>query len=195
MNSNAKMVTIRQVAQMGIMPEATLRRMVKRNQIPGFYSGKRFLVNVSALNEMLNSPESVSQLSDKSNVNEDEKCESCAHHEACNALLKRLGFDRKTDGNKASTGCKSYVERSKVVELPCKIGDAMWWCLHADCIEGGEKPGVGQDITAEKLVWDGNKWSVLIDGWEAVIGSEDACLSKKEAEKYLSEEDRRLMCE
>lgn len=45
--------TIRETARTGILPETCLRRMVKMGEIPGIYSGSRFLVNYTALVEKL----------------------------------------------------------------------------------------------------------------------------------------------
>ena len=45
--------TIRQTAATGIISEHFLRLMVKQNKCPGIHSGNRFLVNVDALEEML----------------------------------------------------------------------------------------------------------------------------------------------
>ena len=46
--------TIRQTAATGILPEHRLRLMQKQKLLPGIQSGNRFLVNVDALVEMLN---------------------------------------------------------------------------------------------------------------------------------------------
>ena len=46
-------MTIRKVAQRGLISETLLRRMVKNKTCPGVYSGNRFLVNVTALTEQL----------------------------------------------------------------------------------------------------------------------------------------------
>ncbi len=45
--------TIRQAAAMGIISEHYLRQLVARGECPGVWSGNRFLVNVSALAELL----------------------------------------------------------------------------------------------------------------------------------------------
>ena len=45
--------TIRQTAAEGIAPENFIRHLVAEGRCPGIYSGKRFLVNVEALIEML----------------------------------------------------------------------------------------------------------------------------------------------
>lgn len=45
--------TIRQTAATGIISEHYLRLMVKRGECPGIQNGNRYLVNVPALEEML----------------------------------------------------------------------------------------------------------------------------------------------
>ena len=48
-----KMMTIRQAAATGILPEAALRRMVKDGTIPAIYSGTKAFINFERLCEML----------------------------------------------------------------------------------------------------------------------------------------------
>ena len=48
-----KMMTIRQTAATGILPEAALRRMVKEGTIPAIYSGTKAFINFDRLCEML----------------------------------------------------------------------------------------------------------------------------------------------
>ncbi len=45
--------TIRQTAATGILPEHRLRLMVAAGTCPGIRTGNRFLINISALAEML----------------------------------------------------------------------------------------------------------------------------------------------
>ena len=45
--------TIRKTAATGIVPESFLRSLVAQGKCPGVYSGNRFLVNVDALIEQL----------------------------------------------------------------------------------------------------------------------------------------------
>lgn len=47
------LLTIRQTAATGILPEYRIRCMVAQGVCPGIRSGNRFLVNVAALEEML----------------------------------------------------------------------------------------------------------------------------------------------
>ena len=48
-----RMMTIRQIAATGILPEAALRRLVKDGTIPALYSGSKALINFDNLCEML----------------------------------------------------------------------------------------------------------------------------------------------
>ena len=55
MNKSTQFQTIRQVAKLNIIPEYALRRLVKTNRVPGFFSGSRFYVNVPEFENQLNS--------------------------------------------------------------------------------------------------------------------------------------------
>ena len=54
------MVTIRQAASTGILPESALRRMVKDGTIPVIYSGNKAFLNFDRLCEMLSQVGAVS---------------------------------------------------------------------------------------------------------------------------------------
>lgn len=45
--------TIRETVKSEGIPETALRRLVHDGQVPGFYAGNRFYINVSALREQL----------------------------------------------------------------------------------------------------------------------------------------------
>ena len=194
------MLTIKQTAETGILPEQLIRKLVRKKLIPGFYSGNRFLVNISALRELLNTPEGMARLSsrpggakesndaeEKTNGSKSKKCKTCAHHDACVAMLKRLGIDTKTCQANMRDGCEFYVERSKIVELPCEIGAPVWWCVYPEDTDPGEEPGPRQDFSVEELVWNGSSWGVLIEECVEPIGSKYAFLSKEEAEQHLEQ--------
>ena len=51
--STPKFLTIKQVADTGILSEYCLRRMLKAGQLPAIYSGKKALINYTALCEHL----------------------------------------------------------------------------------------------------------------------------------------------
>mgnify|MGYP004531536765 CR=1 FL=1 len=49
-----RFMTIREIAQTGLLSEYCLRRMEKQKRLPCVYSGKRCLINYTALIEQLN---------------------------------------------------------------------------------------------------------------------------------------------
>lgn len=48
-----KMMTVRQIAQTGLLPENTIRVMLKNGQIRAVYSGKKALINFDNLCDYL----------------------------------------------------------------------------------------------------------------------------------------------
>lgn len=58
-------MTIPQTAKQGLMPEYRLRMRLKAGKLPGIWNGKKFMVNVVALEKMLDD-ESLSNIIDDS---------------------------------------------------------------------------------------------------------------------------------
>lgn len=52
--THPQMLTIRETAKTGILPEYALRGLVKQGKIPGIYVGTKFLVNYNRLCDWLN---------------------------------------------------------------------------------------------------------------------------------------------
>ena len=59
-------MSIRELAKTGFLPEAALRRLAAQKSLPGFYSGKKFLINTEMLTTMLDDPISPLNAGDKS---------------------------------------------------------------------------------------------------------------------------------
>jgi len=55
---NVEMLTVRQAASRGILPEMTLRKLIARKKIPVICSGKVQYINYTLLVRMLNDPNS-----------------------------------------------------------------------------------------------------------------------------------------
>lgn len=53
MNNLPKMMTVREVASTGILPENAIRTLLKQGRIPAIYSGKKALINFQLLCKML----------------------------------------------------------------------------------------------------------------------------------------------
>lgn len=45
--------SVLEFSRKGIIPEATTRRLIKNNMVPGFFSGRKFLINTSAFIQVL----------------------------------------------------------------------------------------------------------------------------------------------
>ena len=58
------------------------------------------------------------------------KCEDCIHYEVCTKMV----FGGRADD------CKFYKDKSRFIELPCKVGDfvyiagVVWDCTLRDCL-------------------------------------------------------------
>ena len=52
-----KMMTVRQVAATGILPETAIRRLLKQGKIPAVYSGTKAFINFDQLCDMLSNLE------------------------------------------------------------------------------------------------------------------------------------------
>lgn len=55
MKQAPRMMTIREVARTGVLPEHALRQLVKQGKIPHIQCGNRVLINYNRLVEMLES--------------------------------------------------------------------------------------------------------------------------------------------
>lgn len=49
-----KMLSVRNTAKTGILPENALRAMLREGKLPGCYCGVKYMVNLDKLIEMLN---------------------------------------------------------------------------------------------------------------------------------------------
>lgn len=52
-NSMPRMMTVRQIAETGLLPEAAIRRLLKENKVPAVYSGKKAYINFDLFCEQL----------------------------------------------------------------------------------------------------------------------------------------------
>ena len=58
-----KMLTIREIAKLGVLPEHALRIMLKAGQLPALYVGKKALVNYDKLCDLLHNLTAASPIS------------------------------------------------------------------------------------------------------------------------------------
>ena len=55
-------------------------------------------------------------------------CKDCIHLEACVYLLNVIGYNVSKDQNRegAEKRCSAFTDKSRFVELPCKVGDVVY---------------------------------------------------------------------
>lgn len=99
-------------------------------------------------------------------------CENCYHNDACNAWIKR-GEILYSDYIYSTKYCPFFKDKSRIVELPCKVGDKVY---QADSERVYES-------TVTKIIYDTN--SIAFD--ERAIG-ETVFLTREEAEEALRKE-------
>lgn len=100
------------------------------------------------------------------------KCENCYHAGVC---LHRINYEDY------GCECANYKDKSLIVELPCRVGDDLYWISDENEVECQRNAIVGivvKDSGFEVLDTDGN-----IDK----ISTRYAFLSHEEAERALEE--------
>lgn len=55
------------------------------------------------------------------------KCESCIHYDVCCEMITKHNKSFFVCGDEGNEG-QHYKDKSIVVELPCKVGDEVWYC-------------------------------------------------------------------
>lgn len=55
-------------------------------------------------------------------------CKDCLHYEACKAVLDLAGFfSDDIEEMLNAIKCPNFADKSRFVELPCKVGDKVWY--------------------------------------------------------------------
>ena len=105
-------------------------------------------------------------------------CKDCLHYEAC----KRFNEIRTNVINESKRGaenlCELYADKSRFVELPCKVGDTvLWYSISGEIIEA-------------KIIKNGF-CAKIENGFEYDVGYDEigktVFLTREEAEAALAE--------
>lgn len=97
-------------------------------------------------------------------------CKDCEHYEVCQAFL--YSHDVIINCSSYPNPCSYFKDKSKIIELPCKVGDVVY-----------QEDGVRvYPFTVEKIVFD----TGFIAFDENAIGK-TVFLTREEAEKALKE--------
>lgn len=118
-------------------------------------------------------------------------CKDCIHYDACNKLNIMFGFPT-TDllGYEKLCGC--FADKSRYIELPCKVGDMIYDIYNA-ALNGGSDiselkvPEIHINLDRRNKPW------IIISGY--YFAFEDfgkyTFFTKEEAEKALAERNNR----
>lgn len=104
-------------------------------------------------------------------------CKDCIHCEACKNLYETHGDMLSGD----SYICAYFKDRSKFIELPCKVGEAVYFIKKSKIIKDSVR-----DIQYDSA-WKGFSFHTLVDTWyESDIGKK-IYFTKEQAEQALKE--------
>lgn len=108
------------------------------------------------------------------------KCENCYHAKVC-GNYPNTGIPEKSRQRLLNKGCENFKDKSLIVELPCRVGDDLYWISDENEVKCQRNAIVGivvKDSGFEVLDTDGN-----IDK----IGTRYTYLTREEAERALEE--------
>lgn len=54
-------------------------------------------------------------------------CKNCLHYEVCADVMKKDLFIKEKMLRIANPICKCFLDKSKIIELPCKVGDIIYY--------------------------------------------------------------------
>ena len=114
------------------------------------------------------------------------KCSDCLHFEACE-LNSAMRIHLSTIAQKNAYYCKAFKDKSRFVELPCKVGDIVY-CF-APCFDTDHNPKlkvVEKEIVELKTIATVFGLNFDIDSIGKTI-----FLTREEAEKALAEREEK----
>lgn len=107
-------------------------------------------------------------------MKESKSCKECAHYLMCR-------FSELLEPHE----CKWFADESLVVTLPCRIGDTVYAVLDEYMAEPEEDRICEEPGGVKRLCWDGEAWSLMLDGDTVALGSQFAMLTREEAEECM----------
>lgn len=109
-------------------------------------------------------------------------CEDCFHYEACNQTnLEEAGFPLPITSIKY---CEIFKDKSKIVELPCNVGDR----VYVICIRRYAEPYIRVETVLQMTYLHGNSlalWQIHTE--YAAYNAKDVFYTKEQAEARLKE--------
>lgn len=110
-------------------------------------------------------------------------CKDCVHCDVCKYKFFHLSENHYTlDSKNVEYICKCFKDKAKYIELPCKVGDTVYWICHK-----GGKPYISEEIV-QSIHCDVRKTLefTLLNPNNKILKS-NVFLTKSEAEQKLKE--------
>ena len=118
-------------------------------------------------------------------------CTECVHVEVCKDYIKTV-LDDFDDSQMCGDDCEFFQERSRFVELPCKVGDTVYIIARISGKEEIIQDSV-ESFTISSFV--DNTPIILFDGietcdWDSSDFGKQVFLTKEEAEQALAKQNQ-----
>lgn len=105
-------------------------------------------------------------------------CKDCLHYEACNKFIWK---EMMIIESVADFVCGDYKDKSRFVELPCKVGDKFYTPIRGEVCE----------FKCIGFVYGYGKISLIEPSGRSFLLNEEAFLTREEAEKALAEREEK----
>lgn len=113
-------------------------------------------------------------------------CKNCLHYEVCADVMLKI----------ANPICKCFLDKSKIIELPCKVGDTVWWVTTIVDENCEEKPDILLGEIASFSMQKEGLWAFCryvggLTFWHLVSDyfGKTVFLTREEAERALKERE------
>lgn len=110
-------------------------------------------------------------------------CKDCIHYELCEVQAFN-GFNENFEPEKDWKHCSVFKDKSKYIELPCKVGDR----VYVICYKGNVQPYIRTETVLHMNYMQGESltlWQIHTE--YAVHNAKDVIYTKSEAEQKLKE--------
>lgn len=94
-------------------------------------------------------------------------CKVCIHYDVC--------YDSKHEWERKK--CEHFKDKSKLIELPCRVGDKVWWNTGLT---------IWERIVKGIIVYQ-NTMRLDLDNFQPIVNHESLIYSEEEAEQKLKE--------
>ena len=124
-------------------------------------------------------------------------CKDCLHREACMKFNKvRVEVLEKTASRGAEELCDTFADKSRFIELPCKLGDTVWIanltkrCVFENKVSGIYIAGVGKNANSIRFEHTNRMGEKSYRKYTFAQIGKTVFLTKEEAEAAIAERSK-----